>query len=561
MYHRTIFFLLSLLVLPVVSSVNNSSNHTLPSSISGELYNEDLSVRPLPDGRVLTTFTFTTVLGAAPREPLTWDLSDQHYTLFPLTLGQILREYSVVELHLTLNSGKWNYDHWGYPDDPSVGTGAELWAWMTDGSPSTVDERWTGLRNALAGLFCASLGSLDARRTSSPSSAFPVSFPSSTSIPHALRYANLPSEHVCTENLTPFVKLLPCKSHAGMARLLNPQRLFDADWHGLSVHVQSTEKGVELKLGVQVVFDPVRLRKLDWSFRTLYDRIIDMPCPVAASSMVHVQVPNDDLHKLLPMSVVDDNLVATYNLTAGKRPYLPMFHTVNRKQYSDFPLDVSMTWPQEHVFHYPASHQSPLSPLSIKRTLYGSSQIHGLLSLALTNNEYHDIAVGYLENLPALITLWMHTMKVEVEGRVRDDLMSDISYRPHQPLTGGQKAPSTFQAILTVPARSTLRLSMEVSKTFLKYTEHPPDAMRGWDLPPAILFPVYGSTNSTHDAQWTRMSIKDRMYTPTLLIDLPTPDFSMPYNVIILSCTLITLIFGSIFNLLTRKWVIVRMED
>jgi Gpi16 subunit, GPI transamidase component len=58
----------------------------------------------------------------------------QHYTVFPLALGQILREYAVTELHLTLNAGNWNYDRWGYPDEPGVGTGAELWAWMGDGA-------------------------------------------------------------------------------------------------------------------------------------------------------------------------------------------------------------------------------------------------------------------------------------------------------------------------------------------------------------------------------------------------------------------------------------------
>ena len=57
----------------------------------------------------------------------------QLYTLFPLALGQILREYAVTELHLTLNAGKWNYDRWGYPDESGVGTGAELWAWMGEG--------------------------------------------------------------------------------------------------------------------------------------------------------------------------------------------------------------------------------------------------------------------------------------------------------------------------------------------------------------------------------------------------------------------------------------------
>ncbi|KAI6116168.1 GPI transamidase component PIG-T [Pisolithus sp. B1] len=530
---RRTFFALCL----SASSVTSNTNY-VPSAISAERYNEDLFIRPLLDGKVATTFTFTTdLLGNVPQDSESFG---QHYTLFPLTLGQILKEYSIAELHLTLNSGKWNYDHWGYPDDPSVGTGAELWAWMIDGPSATVDERWTGLRNALAGLFCASLGSLDTRRTSSPSTVFPISFSPST--PHALRYANLPSENVCTENLTPFVKLLPCKSRAGLATLLNPKRIFDADWHGLSVHLRSTERGTELKLGVQAVFDPVRLsggrrRGL------LFDRIIHDSCSVAASSVVRVQVPDDQSYTLSPASVVDDKVMAMYNLM------------------TQAPLDVSMSWPHEHTFQYPHVHQSRLTPLSIQRTLHGSSQIHGHLFVALTNNRHHDIVVGYFENLPALVTLWMHTMKIKVDSAERNELISNVSYHPHQVLANGQKSPSTLQAILTIPAASTLHLSMEISRAFLKYTEHPPDAMRGWDLPPAILFPVCEPAMGMCGMQNTSSGIQGRMYTPTLLIDLPTPDFSMPYNVIIFSCTLITLIFGSIFNLLTRTWVVVRVED
>ena len=57
--------------------------------------------------------------------------------LFPLALGQILREYAVTELHLTLNAGKWDYDRWGYAEESDVGTGAELWVWMgEDGAVS-----------------------------------------------------------------------------------------------------------------------------------------------------------------------------------------------------------------------------------------------------------------------------------------------------------------------------------------------------------------------------------------------------------------------------------------
>jgi len=228
---------------------------------------------------------------------------------------------------------------------------------------------------------------------------------------------------------------------------------------------------------------------------------------------------------------------------------------------SHVPLDIAMSWPEEHTFEYPIPPPAPQIPLSIKRTLYGSSQTRGVLFVSLSNNDRAPITVGYLETLPALVTLWMHTMKVDVGGIARDDLMSDMIYHPPLLHANGHHGPSTLQATLTIPAKSTLRLYIDLSKTFLKYTEHPPDAMRGWDLPPAVLFPVTIGDGALTNASLGGQSIPTRMYTPTLLVDLPTPDFSMPYNVIILSCTLMTLIFGSIFNLLTRKWIIVKVED
>ena len=108
---------------------------------------------------------------------------------------------------------------------------------------------------------------------------------------------------------------------------------------------------------------------------------------------------------------------------------------------------------------------------------------------------------------------------------------------------------------------------MDVMKPFLRYTEHPPDAERGWDLPPVVFVPLIpNALNDTSTANvadpYLKLKLKTRrMYTPILLVDLATPDFSMPYNVIIMSCTLIALIFGSVFNLLTRKFVVVRVNQ
>ena len=45
------------------------------------------------------------------------------------------------------------------------------------------------------------------------------------------------------------------------------------------------------------------------------------------------------------------------------------------------------------------------------------------------------------------------------------------------------------------------------------------------------------------------------VHSETLLVSLPTPDFSMPYNVICLTCTVVAVAFGSIHNLTTRRFV------
>jgi phosphatidylinositol glycan class T len=112
-------------------------------------------------------------------------------------------------------------------------------------------------------LFCASLGHMHTLHTTSPTRAFPPTgdlplLPAPHK--HSLRHTTLPAERVCTENLTPFLKLLPCPARAGIAALLEPHKVFDANWHGLGVHVRwRAGAGVELVLSVQAVLDPVRI--------------------------------------------------------------------------------------------------------------------------------------------------------------------------------------------------------------------------------------------------------------------------------------------------------------
>jgi len=82
---------------------------------------------------------------------------------------------------------------------------------------SRADSDWKSLVTSLSGLFCASLNYIDETVTTSPQLTF---VPSDTNKSLAFRYGALPKETVCTENLTPWTKILPCQHRVCGSNLL-----------------------------------------------------------------------------------------------------------------------------------------------------------------------------------------------------------------------------------------------------------------------------------------------------------------------------------------------------
>lgn len=82
-----------------------------------------------------------------------------------------------------------------------------------------------------------------------------------------LLHGTLPREVVCTENLTPFLKLLPCKGKAGIASLLDGHKLFDASWQSMAIDVRSVcserepECSIEMEQTVDMVLDVDRSKR------------------------------------------------------------------------------------------------------------------------------------------------------------------------------------------------------------------------------------------------------------------------------------------------------------
>jgi phosphatidylinositol glycan class T len=212
---------------------------------------EELLIRPLPDGQTLVHFEF--------KQRINIDKMDEpgassNFGVFPKAIGQLTDLYDAEKFQLKFVKGRWN-EQWG---EPIVGTdgasGVELWAVI----PS--EGHWHGLKSALSGLFCASLDLMDEKITSSAHFArlaAGLALNTSSNIPTF--YATLPRETVCTENLTPWLKLLPCRFHEGLASVIDARRLYDSSFSAMTIRVERKCLGLRLRN----VTTPCRLRAVE----------------------------------------------------------------------------------------------------------------------------------------------------------------------------------------------------------------------------------------------------------------------------------------------------------
>jgi phosphatidylinositol glycan class T len=66
---------------------------------------------------------------------------------------------------------------------------------------------------------------------------------------------------------------------------------------------------------------------------------------------------------------------------------------------------------------------------------------------------------------------------------VLTDTLHQLFYQP----AADRRRPAVLEVQLSLPAASTTRLVIAFRKSFLKYTEYPPDANHGFDIGPAVI--------------------------------------------------------------------------
>ncbi|OMH86233.1 GPI transamidase component PIG-T [Zancudomyces culisetae] len=156
---------------------------------------------------------------------------------------------------------------------------------------------WKELINSLSGVFCASLNQADMKNVVLPQFAYIDNTSigggnndqkvSSTDFFHVF----LAQENLCTENLTPFLKQLPCQAKGGIASLLNAHKLLNSEYYSMAishteecVDEQCKKKQWKFKQSITVVFkndgDTIDTEKL---FKAKLTKI----CPVSESSKIY----------------------------------------------------------------------------------------------------------------------------------------------------------------------------------------------------------------------------------------------------------------------------------
>lgn len=385
-------------------------------------------------------------------------------------------------MELSFTQGRWNYERWGgydpIPSNNAKPPGVELWA-VFDVPNDQVDASWRNLSHALSGLFCASINFLESSTTySAPVWGF---HPSSVN----LRYGTLPREAVCTENLTPWLKLLPCRDKAGLSTLMDRPSIYKGFYHSQRLHLSSTEfdstglnTGIVLEQTLTVVLRPSSLGnemtyssgptlQPSWSLSSLFGRKVGGKCVLAKSSNVHLLLEGaliSQLNKNRKFDASEDpwnnsafELSASPNSIIEESNGRSIFYEFLMENYSDSkPFNLYFVWKSPLVW------TCPQAPLHASRFLMGSGNERGAIAVSLKptkqgkglqtaniDGDSCSLQVVVFQVVPWYVKVYYHTLQVFLDGRPQP--LEDIIKKIHISPSEDKISPGVMELALRVP--------------------------------------------------------------------------------------------------------------
>ncbi|RWS07996.1 GPI transamidase component PIG-T-like protein [Dinothrombium tinctorium] len=522
-------------------------------------YDERLLFKPLPDGQVYAHFEFSTVFDEHINDVFWVD----HFNLFPLAIGKFLANAKVQEMHFSLAKGFWKNSAWGYNarDAPN---GAELTVYFQSFQDNP-QKAWRDVTSVLSGHFCASLNFIDKAATVQPVYSFkPEGVLQNGSMRNDLLfYAALPHEALCTENLTPWKKLLPCFDKAGLASLLNARHIFNSHFVSLALDLKPIcvnsdcyRTSISITQTISLIFNPpvVFDGKKSWSFIKFFGTPIKEVCQLASESTVLIDITQNDTSNPLTFTTPPSGLVvkkfgekerkfATFDLKSIISEY---------KQQNMSKFNIVSLYKKNHVY---ASTTNP-PPVFASRYITGYGVSQGGITCDIYNKLDKSVQIVYFDIIPWYLRIYVHTLKITVANKeIKPDT---FYYKPAK----DRSQPHHIEMLLTLLPNSVTTIHFDFDRQYLKWTEYPPDANHGVYVNSAVIsLKLPTAQNMTVFSETSSSDFFLRIHTQSLLVSLATPDFSMPYNVICLVSTVVSLAFGPIHNLTTRKPQIPKSDE
>lgn len=544
-----------LLPLSVVCEELNSAAYE-PRAIEYP-YEETLDITPLPKNHLFTSFQFKLESEETEISPSSHVAS---YKAFPKSLAPILKTTNTRELHLRFGQGWWDSEHWGQlPNhgETAGGSGVEVWAVIESSDSAHAFKEWLKLVNLLSGLFCASLNFITEENTVFPLRSFlpkddiPL-FDQSNGL--FLLRAALPSEPVCTENLTPFVKFLPTRGKEGLASLLDGHRIFESEWHMISIDVETVcdEEHSTCKYSMQQKVDAVvdvqrALRRVSNPIPkpvTGDELVCDSKKPIDAFQCFAINQKTKtkfSLNEIFGRTIKNGSHLGRKQskVCVHALPHWNVFLVNNGDLFGTgdncFDLDTgnyNILIKTDNTFEV-----MPVSrvPVLVSRSMTGYGLDKGGLRTVFQNNLDVEAQIIYLETLPWFMRIYLQSLTIT--GAEKDEVIKSIYYQPEI----DRQRPTHLEFEIVLPPNSTITMAYQFDKSLLLIAEYPPDANHGFSVEPGmvrVFEPLDYQVRTSPD-----------------LLTLPTPDFSMPYNVIIFTATVMSLTFGTVFNLLFKRTV------
>ncbi|EUB59802.1 GPI transamidase component PIG-T [Echinococcus granulosus] len=459
----------------------------------------------------------------------------------------------------------------------------------TSGEPYSVDKSWAYFLEALSGQFCASLSQLGLPHSYiSPLMSYrpsgltqQLTFNNASEI---FRYAQLPHEEVCTENLTPWSKLLPCKKLGGLASMLKPKSIFKAAYNAMYIGVrrvcsgsQCKQSSLELRQSLTFVFDrrySYSSVQESWSLTGLLGGRINKSCQIARRSEIII------LHSQsrLDLKPSGSSSLVSWDSHRVLAVYTPAH---------DFANDLTIT-------SVPPVETSRFSTgtgdsISVMKYATGRGDIDGGVRIELCNHLSLPTRAILLDSSPWYAEIYFSSLSVAYQSEMNDapiNMAPDrVIFQPSVQL----EQMAFLELLLTLPSRACVTVSYAFKKILMHWNEYLPDANHGIFLPAATVIyqlspdqlnrqraasnpitwelslPPRASTYAEYlsAVNHTELEIGEgfvRLYSETPLIRLPVPDFSMPFNALCLVCSVVALLFGGVHKLTTSAMVPVIAE-